>query len=63
MSYYDGLKQFGNNPALIQEDGVSLTYTELAEEGARVAANTEPRSLVFCFCTNTTALFPTVTPQ
>ena len=53
MSYYDELKKFGNNPALLQEDGTSLTYTELAEEGERVASYAAPRSLVFCFCTNT----------
>lgn len=53
MNYYDGLKQFGDRMALIQDDGSELTYAQLAAETERIGSCVEARTLVFSFCTNT----------
>lgn len=53
MSYFDGLKQYGEKTALLQENGPELTYLQLAEETERIGACIEARTLVFCFCSNT----------
>ena len=45
-------KYFGDNLAFITDRGQRLTYTELEEEGARLAAIVGVRGLVFSLCTN-----------
>lgn len=52
MSYFDELIQFGDRTALIQEDGLSLSYAQLAQEAEEIGAKIAPRSLAFCFCSN-----------
>lgn len=52
MSYFDELDKYGDRTALLQEDGLSLTYAQLAQEAGEIAAHVTPRSLVFSFCRN-----------
>lgn len=53
MSYFDALSQFGDRPALISEEGITLTYAQLSKETKRFGTSLVPRTLAFCFCTNT----------
>lgn len=46
-------KEYGNNPAIIAENGETVTYSELAELGEQVASAAGKRCLVFSLCTNT----------
>lgn len=42
-----------DNIAIIDENGVSLTYAELLEENGKIFASINRRCLAFCLCTNT----------
>ena len=53
MSYFDELGKYKDNTALISEEGISLSYSELDQEVQEIAGMLEPRSLMFGFCSNT----------
>ncbi len=44
---------FYDKPALIKEDGVTISYEELDKSAAEIAKKLTKRSLVFCLCLNT----------
>lgn len=46
------LKKFGENDALIDDEGNRLTYQELDDEGGRIADAVGKRCLVFSLCEN-----------
>lgn len=46
------LKKFGENDALIDDEGNRLTYQELDDEGGRIADTVGKRCLVFSLCEN-----------
>ena len=46
------LRAYGDNTALTDDHGRSLTYYELADEAERIGAAVPARSLVFSFCSN-----------
>lgn len=48
------LQKYRDNTAILDEYGVSLTYSALAEEGQRLADATGRRCLVFVLCRNET---------
>ena len=48
------LQKYGDNTAILDEYGVSLTYGALAEEGRRIGDAVGRRSLVFVLCRNET---------
>lgn len=43
MSYFDALSQFGDRPALISEEGITLTYAQLSKETKRFGTSLVPR--------------------
>lgn len=53
MSYFDELTKYNDKMALISEEGVSLTYTELNNEVQELVKLLVPRTLMFAFCSNT----------
>ncbi len=53
MSYFIDLNHYGMKPALIADDGTSLSYDELCEKGDSFFKDSvEPRSLIFILCSN-----------
>ncbi len=52
MAFYDEFEKFGDNPAMIDDRGQSLSYSELADFAARLSGCLSERSLVFCLCEN-----------
>lgn len=52
MSYYKDFGKFGDKPAAVSAEGLTLTYRELEEYAKRVGEAVPTRSLVFCFCRN-----------
>lgn len=53
MSYFDELEKFKDKPALISEEGITLTYSELNSEVQEIKGLLTARTLMFCFCSNT----------
>jgi acyl-coenzyme A synthetase/AMP-(fatty) acid ligase len=53
MRLFDNLREHGDAPALIDEQGAVLTYGGLSDRAESISSEVEQRSLVFCFCTNT----------
>lgn len=53
MSYFDEFEKFNDKMALISEEGISLTYSELGGEVQELKKLLDPRTLLFCFCQNT----------
>lgn len=53
MSYFDELQKFQDKLALISEEGISLTYSELNSEVQEIKELLTARTLMFCFCSNT----------
>lgn len=47
------LRKYGDNEAVIDKSGISITYHELQDEESRIAAAVGGRCLIFCSCTNT----------
>jgi len=45
-------EKFGNNTAILDEFGTSLTYQELFRNGNELFQSVSKRCLVFCFCQN-----------
>lgn len=52
--FFDEIGRFGENPALICEDG-TIHYSALDAAAKRIAAAVPARSLVFCVCRNSAA--------
>ena len=57
MNCMFNLKQFGDKPAVIDENGECMTYEEMYMEGEklRAAGSKGMRCIVFCLCTNSIA--------
>lgn len=49
---FDGIEEYGNAPALIEESGRIWAYDELVDAADRLGGCMEPRSLVFLLCRN-----------
>lgn len=52
MGYYNEFGKFGDRPAAISAEGITLTYRELEDYAKQIGQKVPPRSLVFCFCRN-----------
>lgn len=52
MGYYKEFGKFGEKPAAISSEGITLSYRELEEYAKQIGQKVPARSLVFCFCKN-----------
>lgn len=52
MGYYNEFGKFGDKPAAISSEGITLSYRELEEYAKQIGQKVPARSLVFCFCKN-----------
>jgi long-chain acyl-CoA synthetase len=58
MSLFDGLtEKYGENKAIISDEGITLTYNELSKVSESIQDKSEKRSLVFCLCKNVIGSF------
>lgn len=53
MAYYNELKKYKDNLALIDDQGNQMTYEELDDFCVELGNKIPERTLVFCFCENT----------
>lgn len=53
MAYYNEMKEYKNNLALIDDQGNQMTYEELDDFCVELGNKIPERTLVFCFCENT----------
>ena len=54
--YFD-LNKFAENTAVVTEQGLDLTYSELSKASSYVTSHMESRRLTFCLCENTIGSF------
>ena len=52
MSCFNTIEQYSTSPALIQDDGRSLSYPDLSATGDSLASIIGGRTLIFILCTN-----------
>lgn len=52
MSYFTEFEKYGNAVALLDDQGVTVTYAELAKKAGEIGAAVGRRTLVFSFCQN-----------
>lgn len=52
MQLFETLEQYGEQPALINEQGEPISHRELAKMADETVQGLAPRQLVFCLCSN-----------
>lgn len=52
MIYFNEIQEFSNKIALINENGETITFSELSKKSDVLVSSIKPRSLVFIMCSN-----------